>query len=243
MDRRDSLKALLIGSIGTGAVVSSCQVPVKDGSGEAGAPEVKPGGGYGRTPEEVALDQQIQAMPSIFNEHELGTLAVLADIILPADEVSGSATDAGVVEFIDYIVKEMVQHQIPIRSTIGWVDREAQNRFEMNFQALSNTQQIEIVEDIAYPEEVKPGFEAATKLFSKVRDLVMTGFYSSQEGVKDLGYMGNVTNFWDGVPADVLEKHGFTHEEKYINQYITQEHREVEAKWDDEGNLMYEDLA
>ncbi|MEM6631188.1 MAG: gluconate 2-dehydrogenase subunit 3 family protein [Bacteroidota bacterium] len=243
MDRRDSLRALLIGSIGTGAVVSSCKVPAKEASGKESSPEVKPGGGYGRTEEEVLLDQRIKAMPSIFNDHELGTLAVFADIILPADDLSSSATEAGVVEFIDFIVKDMVQHQIPMRSAVGWVDREAQNRFEKNFQALSNEQQIEIVEDIAYPEDAKPGFEAATKLFSKVRDLVMTGFYSSQEGVKDLGYMGNVTNFWDGVPTDVLEKHGFVHEEKYVNQYITQEHREVEAKWDDEGNLVYEDLA
>ena len=243
MDRRNSLKALLIGSIGTGAAVSSCQVPAKEGTGDTNTPEVKPGGGYGRTAEEVLLDQQIQAMPSIFNEHELGTMAVLADIILPADSVSGSATDAGVVEFIDYIVKEMTQHQMPMRSAIGWVDREAQNRYEKNFQNLSNEEQIAIIEDIAYPDDAEEGFEAASKLFSKVRDLVMTGFYSSQEGVKDLGYQGNVTNFWDGVPADVLEKHGFSHEEKYVNQYITQEHREVEAKWDEEGNLVYEDQA
>lgn len=243
MDRRDSLRALLIGSIGTGAALTSCKTSGEQVAVESKGTEPAAGGGYGRTAEEVLLDQQIQSLPSIFNEHELGTMAVLADIILPADTVSGSATDAGVVEFIDYIVKEMTQHQIPMRAALGWVDREAQNRFDKNFQAISSEQQIEIVEDIAYPDDAKEGYQGAANLFSKVRDLVMTGFYSSSEGVKDLGYQGNVTNFWDGVPADVMEKHGFSYEEKYTNQYITQEHREVEAKWDDEGNLVYEGSA
>ena len=242
MDRRDSLKALLVGSIGAGATLSSCQTPAPQGEAVA-ASDVKPGGGYGRTEEEVARDMRLKNLPSLFNEHELETLAVLADIILPADDKSGKATDAGVVEFIDYIVKEFPDHQMPMRGALGFVDREAQNRHDKNFIALSNEEQLAIIEDIAYPENAQPEFQGGAKVFSKVRDLVMTGFYTSQEGVKDLGYVGNVTNFWDGVPDEVLQEHGFSYEEKYADQYITQAKREVVAQWDEAGNLVYESEA
>jgi len=242
MDRRESLKTLLISSLAAGAVTTSCQTGTVDPKTVQEASHATPGGGYGRTEAEQIRDQLIQAKPSIFNEHELLTLGIVADIILPADDKSGSATEAGVVDFIDYIVKEITDHQIPVRAGLAWMDRESNNRFEQSFKDITEDQRIEIVEDIAYPFDAKPEFQSGANLFSTIRNLVMTGFYTSEMGIKDIGYMGNVTNFWDGVPDEVLEAHGFEHDPKYVDQYITQEKRNVTAKWDEEGNLIYEDV-
>lgn len=242
MDRRKTLKTLLVGSLASGAAMSGCN-PQTGGNDEQALNQqaATPGGGYGRTPEEIEQDQLLASLPSPFTEEELGTLAIVADIILPADQVSGSATDAGVVEFISYIVKEMDNHFLPVRSGIAWMDRESHNRFEKNFSAISEAQRIEIIEDIAYPFDAEPQYASGARLFSHIRNLVMTGFYTSEEGIKDLGYDGNRTNFWDGVPEEVLAKHGFSYDPEMMDKYITLEKREVVAQWDDNGNLIYPD--
>ena len=238
MDRRKSLKTLIAGSIATGAAVSGCNPENQETTTGELAKELPAGGGYGRTAEEVAHDEKIRNSPSSFDEHELATLAILADIILPADENSGSATDAGVIEFIDFIVKDMPQNLLPTRSAIGWVDREGNNRFEKPFKALSQQQQIEIIEDIAYPFDAKPEHQAGAKLFSHIRNLVMTGYFTSEIGIKELGYIGNVTTFWDGVPEEVMKKHGMSYDESLADVYIKLENKDKIAQWDDEGNLV-----
>ncbi len=240
MDRRESLKTLLVSSLAAGAVVTSCQTEVAETESVLEASSVEPGGGYGRTEEEKLRDQLIQAKPSIFNEHEMLTLGIVADIILPADDKSGSATDAEVDTFIDYIVKEVTDYQVPVRSGLAWMDRESFNRFDQAFKDITEEQRIEIVEDIAYPFDAKPEFQTGANLFSTLRNLVLTGFYTTKMGIEDIGYIGNVTNFWDGVPDEVLKAHGFEHDPKYVDQYITQEKRNVLASWDEEGNLIYD---
>jgi len=238
MDRRESLKTLLVSSLAAGAVVTGCSPDTKESPalGTGMTTEEVPGGGYGRTDEEQIRDQLIQAKPSIFNEHEMETLGILADIILPADDISGAATEAGVVEFIDYIVKEMVNYQIPIRSGVAWIDRESHDRFEKSFKDLTDEQQIAIVEGIAYPLEAEGKYVTGANLFTELRNLVLTGFYTSEMGIKDLGYQGNVTNFWDGIPEEVLAEHGLSYDPDI--QYITQDQRNTVAQWDDEGNLI-----
>jgi hypothetical protein len=162
----------------------------------------------------------------------------LIDIILPADEVSGSASDSGVLPFLDFIVKDIESHQTPLRSGLGWMYREGMQRFEKNFNDLNDQEMIAIIDDIAYPEETKPEHKPGEKFFSLLRNLTLTGFYTSEMGVKDLGYQGNVPNFWDGIPDEILQEQGLTYDEKYLPQYITREKSIQVAEWDEEGNLI-----
>ncbi len=116
--------------------------------------EVKPG----RQPFETERDKKLNSY-KFFTEHEMATIAILSDIIIPKDEKSGSATDAKVPDFIEFIVKDMPSHQIPMRGGLKWLDMQSLNRFGKSFKEISADQQIAIVEDIAYPQKVKPGMQ------------------------------------------------------------------------------------
>ena len=161
----------------------------------------------GREAFEVERDNALKAA-KFFNEHEMATIAILSDIIIPKDGKSGSATDAKVPEFIEFIVKDMPDHQTPMRGGLKWLDIQCLNRFQKTFKEASEKQRIEMVEDIAYPKKVKPGMQQGTAFFSLMRDLTASGFFTTEMGVKDLGYVGNVPNKWTGVPADVLKQYG-----------------------------------
>lgn len=235
VNRRDTLKTLLVGSIGAGVMGASGCKPAEKTPDEVVTPPIQH---YGRTEEEKARDKMLAAQPEFFSEVELSTLGILIDIILPADEVSGSASDAGVLDFISFIVKDMKSHQDPLRSGIGWLNRESMARYDKNFNDLTEGAMIDIIDDIAYPDNTKTEHKPGEKFFSLLRNLTLTGFYTSQIGIKDIGYMGNRPNFWDGVPDEVLKKHGLSYDNKYIGKYITQEKSIEVAKWDDNGNLI-----
>lgn len=236
MDRRESLKTLLIGSIaGAGMGVAACTPGEKDAK-VAAAPKEKY---YGRTPEEIERDEKIKA--EIFlNEHELESIAVLCDIILPATETAGSANDAKVPEFIEFIVKDIPTHQLPIRGGLMWLDQESNRRFNKLFKAAAPEEQIAIVEDIAYPDPdgKKPAMAYGIKFFERMRDLTLTGYYTTKMGFDDLGYVGNRPNVWDGVPAEVLAEHDVDYDPEWIAKCVDQSKREEIAQWDDDGNLL-----
>ncbi len=232
--RRDTLKTLLIGGIAFTAL-PGCD---DDSSTAEVSKAVKDSGSYGRTEKEKLRDHNLAAQPDFFTEAELTTLAILIDLILPSDDISGSASEAGVMDFIQFIVKDMKYHQMPMRSGLAWLDRESDNRYEMKFVELSTQQQKDILDDIAYPGKTKLEHLPGEKFFTRIRNLTMTGFYTSRVGVEDLGYQGNRPNFWNGVPDDVLAKHGLSYKDKYKDLYITEEKRTLMAKWDEEGNLI-----
>ncbi|MBC9795447.1 gluconate 2-dehydrogenase subunit 3 family protein [Sinomicrobium weinanense] len=231
MDRRETIKTLVIGGVASGLMLHGC-VPGEEKKEQAAAPEnTDSGEDYGRTPEEAARDAELNSK-TFFTEHEMGTIAVLADMIIPADETSGSATDAEVPEFIEFIVKDIPEHQIPLRGGLMWIDRESGLRYNKQFLSCSEEERKTIVEDIAYPEEVKPELKPGAIFFSRLRNLVATGFYTSKMGIKDLGYVGNTPNEWNGVPQDVLDKHGLAYDEKTLQQCIKPEERGEIANWD-----------
>jgi hypothetical protein len=164
----------------------------------------------------------------------MATIAILSDIIIPKDEVSGSATDAKVPDFIEFIVKDMPHHQTPLRGGLRWLDMQCVTRFGKAFKDCDSKQQMEVVDDIAYTEiryeengkevikgQVKPGMQQGVSFFNKMRDLVATGFYTSQIGVKDIGYIGNVATRWNGVPDDVLKQYGLAYTEKELKECIS----------------------
>jgi hypothetical protein len=136
-----------------------------------------------------------------FTATELATVRILADLIVPRDEHSGSASDAGVPEFLDFVMTEWPENQTPIRGGLAWLDRESTHRFSKPFREISASEQTAILDDIAYPARAKPEMAAGVEFFNRFRDLVLSGFYSSKEGVKDLGYMGNTfVTEWKGCP-------------------------------------------
>ena len=203
-------------------------------------PETPPAVGlYGRLPKEIERDQKLMA-EIYLNEHELATIAVLCDIILPATDMAGSATDAEVPEFIDFIVKDMPHHQLPMRGGLMWLDIESNRRFNKTFLTCTDAEQIEIVEDIAYPDEEgkKPEMAPGIKFFNLMRNLTVTGYYTTKMGFDDLGYVGNRPNIWDGVPEEVLADHDVELDPEWAAKCIDQSTRETIAEWDDEGNLL-----
>ena len=237
MDRRDTIKSILLGSVAGGLVINGCKTETSEPDTNEGndSGSDSDGGGYGRVPEEIARNKALMA-ERFFTEHELATVAVLCDIILPADENSGSATDAEVPDFIEFIAKDMTYHQVPLRGGLMWLDHESHKRFDKAFVDLSDPQQIEIVDDIAYPDQVKPEHAQGAKFFSKMRDLTLTGFYTTKIGIDDLGFMGNTPNDWDGVPDEVLKKHGVSYDPKY--QYVDHTTKAKLAEWDEKGNIV-----
>ncbi len=227
MDRRKSIKALLIGTAASGVFVEACKN--SDKKAIAGSKDVFM---YeGRMEEEDKYLKKLNEGDKFFTEHEMDTIIVLEDIILPKDAVSGSASDAKVHDFIEFIVKDMPNHQTPVRGGLRWLDVYCLNHYGNPFKDCDKKQQLEIVEEIAYPEvkdaiaktgrKRKPEMAQGIAFFSKMRDLVMTGFYTSEIGVKDIGYMGNVPNMWNGVPDDVLKQYGYAYTEKELKECMS----------------------
>ena len=211
MDRRKSIKAMILGTVSTAVLVEACK---------SSATTVAEVNMDDRMQEEKDYLVKVKAEPNFFTEHEMATITLLSDIIIPKDAVSGSATDAKVPEFIEFIVKDMPDHQVPMRGGLKWLDLHSYKKYAKAFTECSGKEQIGIVDEIAYPQKAAPALAQGVSFFNKMRDLVTTGFYTAEIGVKDLGYMGNVPNRWEGVPDEVLKQHGFAYTEKELKECI-----------------------
>lgn len=214
MDRRKSLKILATGAIATGAVVVGCT------NAEQNNKVTEPTFNLDRAKEELEREKKLLSEPDFFTTHEMKTITVLADIIIPADEISGSASEAKVPEFIAFIVKDMPNHQVPMKGGLRWLDIHCLKKYEKSFFDCTPTEQLSVVDKIAFPKRAKPEMSQGVKFFSLMRDLTSTGFYTSQEGVKDIGYKGNTPNQWNGVPTEVLAQYGLTYSEKELFECI-----------------------
>ena len=210
MNRRESLKALGIGAVATGLLV---EVGCKPGAQKTTTDTTTPAAPAGpadptRLPNEIERDKRY-ADTKFFNDHEIATITVLCDIIIPKDEHSGSASDAKVPEFIEFMANDDPDNQTPIRGGLRWLDLQSLSRYNNTFRESTAEQQIELVSMIAYPKKAKPEMAQGVNFFTRMRDLTATGFFTSEIGVKDIGYVGNTPGKWTGVPADVLKSHGF----------------------------------
>lgn len=229
MNRRDSLKTLIIGGAGSGLLLS-CRLDENTDVSQLTDIKEKEFD-YGRTPEEEARDEELMA-EDFYTDEEMKTIAVLSDIIVPGDN-SKAASEAGVPEFIEFITKDKPSYKIPMRGGLRWLKNESYRRYNKDFVDLSKDEQLSIINDIAYPEEVKPEFTQGAKFFSTIRNLVVTGYFTSKEGIEYLGYKGNRPNVWDGVPDDVLQKHGLAYDEKMLKQSIKPDERNEIEDWKD----------
>jgi gluconate 2-dehydrogenase gamma chain len=163
---------------------------------------------------QTAVAQQVA--PKFFNAHEWKTVRVLVDYIIPRDERSGSASEAKVPEYMDYLLAEKDANptmQVAIRGGLAWLDTESQKRFQKTFIEATDGQRRQVLDDIAYPAKAKPDMSHGVTFFNRFRDMTASGFFSSAEGWKDVKYIGNVFNpTYDGCPQPALEKLGVSYD-------------------------------
>jgi len=156
------------------------------------------------------LEQQGQPAafkPAFFTPLEWRTVNVLADVVIPRDARSGSATQAGVPQFMDFVMTAYTTNQARMRDGLGWINAEARARFGRPFPDITVAERTAIVEDVVWPGKAKPEHAAGVRFFNAFRDLTASGFFSSRIGIADLGYMGNRPQAtWTGCLA-AAEKH------------------------------------
>jgi hypothetical protein len=234
MNRRENLKLLFTGSLASGLLLTHCNPKDKEPDF---SPKIAGGTPGGRTPEEIARDQKLLS-ETFFTNEERKKLEVLVDIIIPADNESGSATEAGVPDFIEFMMKENPSFQTPVRGGLMWLDNYSIDNYGKNFLDLSEKERLEVIDLIAWPDKAAPELIGQVRFFNTLSNLTATGYFTTEMGFKYLGYKGNTPNVWDGVPDEILKKHGFEYPEKYMALYLKPEERGKVAEWDNEGNLI-----
>lgn len=147
--------------------------------------------------------------PQFFTAHEYATVVLLADLIIPADDRSGSASDAGVPEFIDFMMIDQPSRQIPVRGGLAWVDQECTSRFGQPFVKATDAERHQVLDEISGLEPARPDQSHGVAFFRAFRDLTATGFWTSKMGIDDLQFMGNtLVAEWKGCPPEALAKLG-----------------------------------
>ena len=239
MNRRETLKSLLLAPMASVVIASTACTATSSTSNRRNITwnNLADTYSYGRTEAEQQTDAELFAQ-DYFREHELLTIAVLCDIILPSEHPNGGALDAGLPDFVEFMVKDRSRYQLPIRGGIAWLDKRAIDRFGADFINVSEAQRLSLCDEIAYPDEKAAELQAGIVFFTLMRNLTMTGYYTTELGFRDLGYQGNTPNIWDGVPESVLAKHGMAYEAQWLEKCIDQSTRDITAQWDDDMNLI-----
>jgi len=161
-----------------------------------------------------ALATKTPFAPAFFTPHEWDTVRVLADLVIPKDERSGSATDAGVPEYMDFMMTDRPDGQVPMRGGLAWLDNEASERSGKTFVASTEAERTAILDDIAWPKKARAEMSQGVAFFNMFRDMTASGFWSSKMGVTDLDYQGNTfVAEWNGCPPEALQKLGVHYED------------------------------
>lgn len=225
---------MLISALGAGLLANGCA----PGSPEhRKLQEVYDFSSYGRTPEEKERDKELFE-DNFFTDHEFETVAVLCDLILPATATAGAASAAFVPEFIDFAVKEWPHLQDRFRNGLEWLDKYSRKQNGKDFIFATAEDQTAVLDAIAFPdkatEETKPGAD----FFNEIRNFTLCGYYTTEMGYNDLGYVGNRPNVWDGIPQDVLDGLSVDYDEEWLAKCVDQTKRNDIAEWDKDGNLL-----
>lgn len=150
--------------------------------------------------------------PKFFTAHEYATVRLLVDLIIPRDERSGSATEAGVPEFMDFIMIDMPARQLAMRGGLAWLDSECERRFDTRFVDCAEAQRTAVLDDISWPQRARPDMSHGVAFFNSFRDLTSSGFWTTKMGMQDLQYIGNTyVPEWKGCPAEALKKLGVSY--------------------------------
>ena len=153
--------------------------------------------------------------PQFFTRHEWETVRLLVDIIIPRDQRSGSATEAGVPEFMDFIMMDGddERRQTVMRGGLAWLDIECRERFSKNFIDCSETERGALLDEIAWPARADSELSHGVRFFTSFRNLTASGFWSSELGVADLQYIGNTSlPKWNGCPSEQLKRLGVSYD-------------------------------
>ena len=147
--------------------------------------------------------------PKFFTSEEWRQLHVMVDLIIPKDAKSGSATDAGVPEYMDFFCTEYASGYAWTREALRWFDGFAYNTFRKSFSKCTDAERRQLFDQVAWPAKAKPEVREGVNFFNRLRDFTASGFFSSQMGVKDIGYIGNVARpEWKGCPPEALKHLG-----------------------------------
>lgn len=161
----------------------------------------------------AALDDDATAfVPRFFTPHEWRTVRVLVDDIIPRDERSGSATEAKVPEFMDFMLADAdtsADARTAMRGGLAWIDAECMERFGARYADGDTTRRHALLDDIAWPERARPELSQGAAFFNDFRDLTASGFWATPAGWRDLRYVGNTAHpEWRGCPEPALRKLG-----------------------------------
>jgi hypothetical protein len=198
MQRRDVLKLLTAAPVAAGFAWSVDEAQAASALADAARQQAAAGAPF---------------TPKSFTAHEWETVRVLVDLIIPKDERSGSATDAGVPEFMDFIVLDQPARQVAMRGGLAWLDRECQLRFDKAFVRCAEDERTAVLDDIAWPQRAAPERAHGVAFFNSFRDLTAAGYFTSRIGIADLQYLGNRSVAqWRGCPDEALKKLGVSYE-------------------------------
>ena len=161
-----------------------------------------------------ALATKTPFAPAFFTPHEWDMVRLLSDLVIPKDERSGSATDAGVPEYMDFMLTDRPDGQVPMRGGLAWLDNECSERFGKTFVGATPAEQTAVLDDIAWPKKAKPEMSQGVAFFNMFRDMTASGFWTSKMGITDLNYQGNTfVAEWKGCPPEALQKLGVRYED------------------------------
>lgn len=159
-----------------------------------------------------AADAAQPFVPKFFTAGEFRLVRTLADLIIPKDERSGSATDAGVPEFMDFMMIDQPERQVAMRGGLAWLDVTCQQRFDKTFLGCAETERTAVVDEIAWPAKARPELAHGVAFFNSFRDLTASGFWTTRMGIDDLQYVGNRSVArWNGCPDAALKKLGVSY--------------------------------
>ena len=230
MDRRESIKSLLLGSVAGGLLLNSWDQPAEKVTEKIWEYQ------YGRNKKESAIDK-VLLETTFFTPTEEVLVTCLANLILPPNE-QGTIEEAGVVPFIGFMMVDYPDFQLPMRGGLMVLNAKANKNFGLDFIHAEEAQQKSILDQMAFPIEGVEEQAQEVQFFSLLRNLVLTGYFTSEVGIKELDYRGNMPNIWDGVPQEVLDEMGLSYDSAWIAKCIDQEKRNDIAIWDEKGSLL-----
>ncbi len=229
VSRRDALRVLGLAAGGVAAAACAPEAPPAAshaGGAQADAAHAHGGaegaGGLPSARPDLVADafereEVVAGLPTpFFTARERDTVNVLVDYVIPRDERSGSATDAGVPAWMDQFLAhpDTEPHfRLAVRGGLAWLNAESGRRWGVPFAGATDAQRRALLDDIAYPKRARPEMQRGVAFFNTFRDFTASGFFSSQVGWKDLQYEGNVARpAWDGCPPEATAKLGVGYE-------------------------------
>ncbi|MGH9404642.1 MAG: gluconate 2-dehydrogenase subunit 3 family protein [Terriglobia bacterium] len=199
LNRRDLLKVI---SVAPAVAMTSALAGAAPAAATPVAPQM--------TPSAASAAPAAAYQPKALDPHQWKTVCVLSDWIIPADDHSGSASQAGVPEFIDDFVNfRGGEMKFRLEGGLAWLDWRCNRDYGHDFVDCTQAQQKETLDRLADPEKARPEDSAGVAFFESLREFVMEGFYTSKMGIQDLQYLGNqMVAHWDGCPENVTSRLG-----------------------------------